>query len=122
MENLTKVKTCAFKQDYISNGETKKIYTVETEDGKTGQAWADIPAGTEVTWTEKMYKDKPQYTFFVPKEKKAGSSFPPKDYKFIKRDSALRYAIELVKTQNLPLKSADVLKVAEVFYEFLNKQ
>ena len=118
MENLTKVKTCAFKQDYISNGETKKIYTVETEDGKTGPAWADIPAGTEVTWTEKMYKDKPQYTFFVPKTQ--GKAFPAKDWTYEKRRASLECAVELGKAKGV--SATDVIKVAETFFTYLNQK
>ena len=116
----TKVKTCVFSKDYIKDGKTSKIHIVETEDGKTGQSWEELKEGQEVNIQEKEWNGNKSYTFYPVKDKPAGKGFPAKDWAYEKRRASLECAVELGKASGA--KAADVVKVAELFFTYLNQK
>ena len=109
---MEKVKSCAIKKEgKKSDGTEYKIYGVATESGLVGQSFEELPEGEEVEYKQGEYGGKPTYTFYKQKKKQG---FPQKDYKFEKRRIALECA------SRLPLKSSEIIQVAEVYLKWLN--
>jgi len=115
-----KIKNCVKK-------ETAKgvFYTIELEDGRTGISSQNLIEfiGQEkefVIKEGKLYNNKMQYYFNLPKGNK-GKGFFQKDYTFEKRKVALECAISHC-SKNPELKTKDILECTEKFYEFLNSK
>lgn len=105
----------------------KAVYKVELEDNRSGSTFEadamnwkgemelDIKEGKE-------YQGKKQLIFNLPKVAGAGR-FPQKDYAFEKRRASLESAIETAKLKlGSELKSKEILEVAELYFNFLNKK
>lgn len=114
-EKIT-IKSCVLKK----SNENYKLYDVETTDGRKGRSFDEFKPGDTV---EVDIKNDEKYglTFFKVKEMKK-NGFPTKDYIFEKRKAALECAVSLAGKSEKALKSDEVVKVAEKFYEFLNPQ
>ena len=115
-----KIKNCVKK-------ETGKgvFYTIELEDGRTGMSSENLTeyVGQEkefVIKEGKLYNNKMQYYFNLPKGSK-GKGFFQKDYTFEKRKVALECAISHC-SKNPELKTKDIIECTNKFYEFLNKK
>ena len=116
-----KIKNCVKK-------ETQKgvYYTIELEDGRTGMSSENLIeyVGQEkefVIKEGKLYNNKMQYYFNLPKESK-GKGFFQKDYTFEKRNSSLEKAIETAKIVEKKSTSKEIIDVAESYYQYLNKK
>ena len=118
MEKI-KIKNCEKKE--TSEG---VYYTIELEDGRTGISSENLTEfiGQEkefVIKEGKLYNNKMQYYVNLPKNSKG---FFKKDYTFEKRNSSLEKAIETAKLAEKTLTSKDIIDVANLYFEYLNKK
>jgi hypothetical protein len=118
---MEKVLKCTFKSDGVrKDGSPYKLYEIETESGKKGSAFDEMPAGTEVEAKESEYNGKKQYQFFKPKSTKG---FPAKDWGTPKRICALESALKYtdLMTDKSKMTAENVILLADKFLSFLNK-
>jgi hypothetical protein len=102
------------------------IISVELEDGRKCTAFvADAlnwQGEMELEVKEgKLVGDVQYYNVFIPKQK-TQKSFAPKDYTFEKRSASLELAIKTADLASNPMRSAEILAVAETYFQYLNKR
>ena len=104
----------------------KPIFTVELGDARTCKFFGEWPEtlkdGSEVAVEIKEGKEYNGHKDLILNlsKPKDGKGFAPKDWKYEKRKTSLECSVELGKASGV--KAVDILKVAEVFYDYLNKQ
>ena len=99
-------------KDYVGSGFDVSYETLKQGD----EIEAELKPG-------KLYNGTQQYYVNPPKQQSGNSSkFPVKDYNFLKREAALKAAVEYSAHQNIvPKELAQIIKIAEEFYKFLNQ-
>ena len=115
-----KIKSCVKSE--TAKGIT--YYKIEVEDGRVGMTYDDLTGeiGNEIELDVKegkLYNNILQYYFNKPKNSKG---FFKKDYIFEKRNSSLEKAIETAKLAGKIFTSKEIIEVANLYYEFLNKK
>ena len=130
MAEKIKIKTCVFAKEW--NG--KKIFSIETEDGKIGSTYEEsfqdfIGKEIEAEVKEgKEYNGKMQYYFNFPKTgNDKGKQFPKRDYTLEKKMKALELAVRAYGyvqddvTEENETASNLILKLSDKFLAYLNK-
>ena len=115
-----KIKSCVKSE--TAKGIT--YYKIEVEDGRIGMTYDDLTdeIGKEIELDVKegkLYNNILQYYFNKPKSSKG---FFKKDYTFEKRNSSLEKAIETAEMSNKILTSKEIIEVANLYFEYLNKK
>lgn len=104
----------------------KPIFAVELADGRQCKFFGEWPDtlkdGGDISVELKEGKEYNGHKDLIMNivKPKDGKAFSPKDWKYEKRKTSLECAVELGKSNGA--KATDILKVADVFYEYLNKQ
>lgn len=115
------IKSCVKTDRQTKEG--KAIYTVQADD-KQCTSFGDDFSSDIMTEVEVEIKEGKEYQgvkqWYISKPKAKGfQKFPAKDWTLDKRKHALQCAVEFAKGKDV--KSADVLKVADLFFDYLNQ-
>lgn len=119
-----------FIQNCVNTGRTTKdgktVYEIELQDGRKCTSFGTDFSGfilqeieAEVRDSGKEFGGNKIYWINLPKPAGQGGKFPAKDWNYDKRKTALSLSVEFSKGKDV--KSADVMKVAESFLEWLKQ-
>lgn len=123
MENIT-VKNCTKSKEW-DNGKGQKvpIYKVELTDGSHGESFGkEIPIGTnasEITIEEGQYGKK--FKWASPKNGFAGGGKPKANNAAFALSYSKDWAIAQL-THGTPVKTDDILKIADKFYDWIESK
>ena len=120
-----KIKTC------IDTGRKTKdnnpVVEIELEDGRKGSAFDSIflglPKNEDVEFEikeGKEYQGEKRYYFLIPNQR--NKKFIQKDWTLEKRKISLECAINATKLVEKEITSANIIKLSETFYEYLNRK
>ena len=103
--------------------DTYTIREVTTEDEKKYDTFDDLKEGQEYSG-EIVPNKNPQYNsnFKLAKPAGAAGKFPMKDYSFLKRECALKCAIDGIKLTDKQVTSANIIALANEFHAYLNSK
>lgn len=106
--------------------EGKKIFTVELEDGRKGDTFAQDALNwvgeMELEIKESEYNKQKQYKFALPKQANIKGGFPTKDYTFEKRKTSLECAINSIKLTDKQVTSTNIIALANEYFNYLTQK
>lgn len=123
---MEKVTIASTKDTGIKAKNGNPIINVSLEDGRKCTAFTP----EALTWTGEMeleirpgqkFNDVQYYTILKP-QSKGRNPLMQKDYTFEKRNASLQRSIETASLSKKAVNSSEILSVAEIYYQYLNKK